>query len=111
MRVESVLVSGDPLNNCSGSLTSLGHNLDDGHTCGLNASGDLSDTNPLLGEPGYFGGPTRTVPLLPGSPAINHGENAGCPLTDQRGLLRVDGCDIGAFEFYAARVLLPLLLR
>ena len=36
-----------------------------------------------------------------GSPAINAGDNAGCPITDQRGTLRPQGasCDIGAYEF------------
>jgi hypothetical protein len=35
-----------------------------------------------------------------GSPAIDGGDNAGCPATDQRGVLRPAGaaCDIGAFE-------------
>ena len=46
----------------------------------------------------------------PGSPAVKHGDVAGCPATDQRGFLRVGGCDIGAFE-YAFRALLPLMSR
>lgn len=37
--------------------------------------------------------------LLPGSPAIDSGDNGNCPATDQRGLPRSDGhCDRGAFE-------------
>jgi hypothetical protein len=54
------------------------------------------------------GGPTKTVALLRGSPALNaipKGEN-GCATatdriaTDQRGVARPQGpaCDIGAFE-------------
>jgi hypothetical protein len=92
---------------CSGVMISLGHNLDRGVSCGLTATGDLSNADPLLGPTsGILGDPTRTLPLLPGSPAIDAGDNNGCPTTDQRGLPRpVDGngdgvarCDMGAFE-------------
>ena len=61
--------------------------------------------NPLLGPLDYYGGPTQTMALLPGSPAINAGSNAlilAGVTTDQRGVgfLRiVNGTvDIGAFE-------------
>jgi CSLREA domain-containing protein len=53
-----------------------------------------------LGELGANGGPTPTVPLLEGSPAINFGVT-GCPTTDQREYARVGTCDSGAFEFAA----------
>jgi hypothetical protein len=35
-----------------------------------------------------------------GSPAVDAGDNAACPVTDQRGVIRhVNGvCDIGAYE-------------
>jgi parallel beta-helix repeat protein len=56
-------------------------------------------TSPLLAPLGNYGGPTQTVALLPGSPAINAGTNGpGIPTTDQRGLGRVGAVDIGAFE-------------
>lgn len=47
------------------------------------------------------GGPTFTHALLCGSPAINAGDNAGAPPTDQRGFPRIVGgtIDIGSFEF------------
>lgn len=46
------------------------------------------------------GGPTQTQALLPDSPAINAGNNADAPATDQRGFARIVGgiIDIGAFE-------------
>jgi len=47
------------------------------------------------------GGSTQTMALLPGSPAIDAGNNANCPVADQRGVTRPqgDGCDIGAYEY------------
>jgi hypothetical protein len=41
-------------------------------------------------------------PLLPGSPAIDAGNDAACPATDQLGQSRVGRCDIGAIEFEGA---------
>jgi hypothetical protein len=58
--------------------------------------------NPLLAPLADNGGPTRTHALLPGSPALNAGNNALGLTTDQRGpgFVRVSGgvADIGAFE-------------
>ena len=63
--------------------------------------------NPRLGPLGSYSGPTQTMPLLPGSPAIDTGSNAraldasGNPLvTDQCGFDRIANTtvDIGAFE-------------
>ena len=47
--------------------------------------------------------------LLPGSPAIDAGDDSLCPGTDQRGVPRPIGahCDIGAFESVPA----PALIR
>jgi hypothetical protein len=45
------------------------------------------------------GGPTMTVALPEGSPAINAGSNTGAPSTDQRGYPRDEQCDIGAYEY------------
>jgi uncharacterized repeat protein (TIGR01451 family) len=43
---------------------------------------------------------TLTHALLPGSPAIDAGDDASCLPTDQRGIPRPQGahCDIGAYE-------------
>jgi parallel beta-helix repeat protein len=56
--------------------------------------------NPLLASIGSYGGATQTMALLPGSAAIDAGNNASCAATDQRGIARPQGsaCDIGAFE-------------
>ncbi|MGE5396389.1 MAG: CARDB domain-containing protein [Chitinophagales bacterium] len=61
----------------------------------------LSNQNPLLGTYGSYGGAVGTIPLLPGSPAIDAGSSsiaAGVPPTDARGAMRYNGVDIGAFE-------------
>jgi len=103
-KVKNTLVTGgvsSPGNaNCTGGPTSLGHNLDSLDQCNFHASGDLVNTNPLLGPLQDNGGPTLTLAPLAGSPTINAGDSAGCPIFDQRGVLRPQGpvCDIGAVE-------------
>src|SRR5439155_306374 len=64
------------------------------------AGSDLLNPNPLLAPLGNYGGPTATMALLPGSPAVDAGANANAPATDQRGFARVVHgiIDIGAFE-------------
>jgi hypothetical protein len=87
-------------------LTSLGHDIDSGTDCGLAdtipGQTDQSDTNPLLGPLQNNGGPTMTLTLGHGSPALDKVPAPGgdCPGTDQRGVPRPQGaaCDIGAFE-------------
>jgi predicted outer membrane repeat protein len=110
VRLKNTILAGSPSGNCGGMMVSLGHNLDDGDTCSLGAGGDLTSTDPLLGPLADNGGPTATHALLPASPAINHGDNDGCPPTDQRGYVRLGGCDIGAFE-YAFRLRAPLIRK
>ena len=78
---------------------SQGHNLASDRTCPFTLPSDLPNTNPRLGPLADNGGPTDTLALLPGSPAINAGGSVGCPATDQRGVPRPPGhCDIGAFQ-------------
>ena len=99
--------------NNGGSVTSYGHNLcgdsagGDGTTGPgglLGATGDIRNTDPLLGPLGNNGGPTFTQALWAGSPAINAGDPdfTSPPVFDQRGagFPRVKGgrIDIGAFE-------------
>jgi hypothetical protein len=79
--------------------------------------------DPLLGALAFNGGPTPTLALLAGSPAIDAGIDAGCPATDQRGVARpFDGdgdstvrCDSGAYEYSPAaepqKLYLPLVVR
>ena len=97
----TVLESGSrvPVESASAerSLTDAGNNIDSGSTCGLNGPGSWSNTNPKLGVLANNGGPTRTMALLSGSPAINAGSSPA-PAVDQRGVKRGAKPDIGAFE-------------
>ncbi len=99
--------------NCynTGTIVSLGYNLENLNSCGLTGTGDRPNTNPRIGPLANNGGPTMSHALLVGSPAIDGGTNSGCPSVDQRGVRRPLGarCDIGAYE--AAMVYLPLLIK
>ena len=65
----------------------------------------------MLGPLADNGGPTQTHALLPGSPAIDAGDNTDAPEWDQRGIgfpRIVNGTiDIGAFEVQATGAPLP----
>ena len=92
--------AGQP-SNCSGSIVSLGSNLESGTDCSFTAGSDLPSTDPELGPLGDNGGPTDTRSLSATSPAID-AVSGDCPppSVDQRGIERPQGasCDIGAFE-------------
>jgi hypothetical protein len=94
-----------------GPFFSNGHNLigNVSDSTGWGATGDQLNVNPQLGPLANYGGPTLTMALRSGSPAIDKGKSFGSPI-DQRGMTRVlddpnipnpingDGADIGAFE-------------
>jgi Ricin-type beta-trefoil lectin domain len=92
--------------NCSGSpaIVDGGYNIDTGTSCGFSAaSHSMNNTNPDLGPLASNGGPTQTMALPAGSPAVNAIPVTvpGCTgSTDQRGVSRPQGpaCDIGAYE-------------
>lgn len=90
----------------NGAVTSQGHNLlgrsdgCTGFTTDDQQGGTTDDTrlDPKLGGLDNYGGPTQTLPLLPGSAAIDGGSTAALP-RDQRGFVRAGPPDIGAFEY------------
>jgi predicted outer membrane repeat protein len=108
--VENSIVAGHQGGNCSGVFSSLGYNIEDGTDCMFNDNTDFQFTDPHLLPLADNGGPTQTHALLPISLAIKHGKVADCPVTDQRGYLRLGGCDAGAFQV-VYRVLEPLITR
>jgi hypothetical protein len=91
----------------SGSLSSSGHNLI-GNTAGGSGfvATDLLNVNPLLGPLQNNGGPTQTMALLPGSPAIDAGDTSQLGVADQRGVVRSGGVNIGAFQASASALVL-----
>jgi hypothetical protein len=64
-------------------------------------AGDDTFIDPKLGPLADNGGPTLTMALLPGSPAIDAGNTSLAPTTDERGFPRPAGlaADVGAFEY------------
>jgi hypothetical protein len=80
-------------------FTSQGHNLssDDGSGF-LTGDGDLINVDPLLGPLQDNGGPTQTMALSAGSPALNAGDPTQLGNSDQRGVVRSGGVNIGAFQ-------------
>ncbi len=80
---------------CTDPLASGGANVERGRSCGLDTPTDLR-ADPALRPLGAFGGPTPTMALRPGSPAI--GLAGDCGGRDQRGAPRDRRCDAGAYE-------------
>ena len=97
----SSIVAGNPM-MLLGGFTSLGHNLigDAGDSSGW-VTTDLLNVDPRLGPLQDNGGPTKTMELLPGSPALDAGAPVDGLATDQRGISRTDNGppDVGAYEY------------
>lgn len=97
-------VSRSILESCRGTLTSGGDNIVSSGSCfaASTALNDRVSLDPLLHALADNGGPTKTMALQAGSPAIDQVivNAAGCTGTDQRGAARPSGarCDIGAYE-------------
>lgn len=108
--LENTIVANSSGGDCSndGGLNSSGVNLIGDGSCSV--PGALSG-DPMLSPLANTGGRTMTHALLPGSPAIDAGDESICTASpvnnlDQRGYPRPDpsgsgNCDIGAFEYQA----------
>jgi hypothetical protein len=93
----------------NGPFNSGGYNLigNTNGSTGFGSANDQLNVASLLGPLGDYGGPTPTIALRAGSPAIDKGTSFGLT-TDQRGFARTlddlsvgnanGGTDIGAFE-------------
>jgi hypothetical protein len=88
LALTNCIVAGNAPDNISGSFS------------GIN---NLTNGNPMLSALGNYGGPVQTMLPLPGSPALDAGNDAAVAglATDARGLPRISGAhvDIGAAEF------------
>ena len=96
--LQNSIVAANMPTDCSGAVVSLDNNLDSDSSCNLGGANDLPGVDPLLRPLMNNGGPTETHALLTGSPALNAGNDAAAPATDQRGFPRLGTSDIGAFE-------------
>ncbi|MFM7319618.1 MAG: choice-of-anchor Q domain-containing protein, partial [bacterium] len=85
--------------NVNGTIATSNYSL---YSTNVNLTGavtanNILNTNPRLGLLGNYGGPTQTIRLLPGSPAITGGFNV-IGTTDQRGVTYVSN-GMGAFAY------------
>ena len=104
----SVVAANNPGGNCvtSAFWHDQGDNLSSDSSCGFTGTGDQQNTDPKLDPNGLQnnGGPTQTIALQQGSPAIDVIPTSSnlCSVTDQRGNSRPDdnesSCDMGAYE-------------
>jgi hypothetical protein len=92
-------------NDCSGTITDMGYNLESGTDCGFTGKGSLQNVRNAqlaLSALANNGGPTKTMALQQGSVAIDQIAKVQCQPNDQRGETRPDAgesnCDMGAYE-------------
>jgi hypothetical protein len=77
--VQNTIIAANHPQNCGGSpLETEGFNLSSDRSCDLDGAGDLNGVDPDLGQLQNNGGPTWTMALRPGSPAIDAGNRSGC---------------------------------
>jgi CSLREA domain-containing protein len=103
----SILANSSSGSNCyndasTGIIGLNTSNLIESNAAAPNSCGTSSlSSDPKLGSLADNGGPTQTMALLPGSPALDAGDDAACAIADQRSVGRPQGshCDIGAYEF------------
>src|ERR1700722_5892330 len=119
--LKSTILADSAPDNCGGgNITDAGYNISDDPSCGFTKTGSANNgdsVDPQLDTMGLKdnGGPTQTIALLMGSPAIDAIPIATCTdqssptpqriTTDQRGYGRPapsqTKCDIGAYEYGA----------
>ena len=106
---QGAAVLGNCMEESPATVSSLDFNLADDVTCNLIGTDDLVVADAMLGVLADNGGPTLTHQPEAGSPAVDSGDDAMCPLIDQHGNIRPwdgddDGqahCDRGAVELGA----------
>lgn len=109
--VRNSILAGNGGADCNGEFNSGDYNLiqNNGACEAVGGAHDIVGVSAELRTLADYGGPTQTMDLKPGSPAINAGNPSGCedgsgnPIrVDQRGFPRPEPrrgrCDIGAVE-------------
>jgi hypothetical protein len=81
--IKNTIFAANSGGNCIGAITDVGYNISDDSSCGFANTGSANsgdDVNPLLSAAGLAnnGGPTQTIALQSGSPAID-----AIPLADE----------------------------
>jgi len=117
LTLENTIIANSTNGDCRilGSLSASNTLMEDSnHACGLTngSNGNIVGSDPNLAALANNGGPTQTMALLSGSPAIDKGNDTVCAASpvnnlDQRGVTRPQGkhCDIGAYEL----VIIPIV--
>jgi hypothetical protein len=112
LNVTNSTIAGNAVHDYGGGIYSLGSktvrntiralNTGDPATGTIDANYNLIGGDPLLGPLQDNGGPTQTMALLSGSPALNAGDPAQLGTADQRGVVRRGGVNIGAYQASAS---------
>lgn len=93
------IISSNSNGNCDGATQLNGaFNLSSDVSCLFAPQGNIQNTDPRLAPLANNGGPTQTMALITGSPAIGEVMGGSCILFDQRGYNRVT-CDAGAYAY------------
>lgn len=111
LSIGNSILGGNDGNNCNGSADSIGGNVSDDTSCGLNRASDQSSTDPMLEPLADNGGGILTQSPADGSPAVDAGIARTCTPMDARGLPRPQAgasgagrsCDAGAQEVSGTR--------
>lgn len=107
-----IATAGSSGSDCAGAITDVGYNIDSDGTCGFSAAGSISNSPTLdtsLGALADNGGPTTTIELALGSPAmraiptgtsviLNGAPVQICSTIDQRGYASSGNCSIGSTQ-------------
>ncbi len=105
-RIVNAIFWGDQANalpefhNTVGAQPAISHSIVQGGCPAGATCTDVQDVDPRLGTLGEHGGFGATLLPDAAGPAIDTGDAAACPATDQRGVARPQGggCDLGAVE-------------
>lgn len=112
LRVHNTVIGyGGTNSNAYGIITDDGYNICSDGSANFDSGSSYNYTDPQLAPLGKYGGPTWCMALLPTSAAIDNGDPANFPPTDQRGYVRPfgSGPDVGAYEYGSVASEEPLL--